>query len=260
MNNIKDFIWNNQQIKESIIKDSCYVEGTCGDKRFKDIETPSIEDLYNNMIELNDIDIKGKSCAIIGNSSILLDTEYGEIIDNHDIVIRCNVARTTGFEKNVGSKTTFRFIAAKSFTRDVLPSHSEYDFNFLPSLNNEHFFIRYDHPNTKALIGGMLNNYRGNNYIHYLSPYFILECDKLNNSYSSIGFISIIFGTRFFDKVSLYGFNFFKEGIEKGHYFEGIQKGTNVGHNFDSEENVILQLQENNRLRVYNCKQRGIFV
>jgi hypothetical protein len=97
----------------------------------------------------------------------------------------------------------------------------------------------------------MINNYKGNNYIHYLSPEFISECDKLKNGYSSIGFISTIFATQIFDKISLYGFNFFKEELEKSHYFEGVDKGTSTGHDFDSEENVILQLQEMNKLRIY---------
>ena len=250
---INNLIWNNDTIKASIINDGCYIEGTCGDKRFKDIKTPSVEDLCSDMIELNYIDdnFNGKSCAIVGNSSILLDKEYGNDIDKHDVVIRCNLGRTNGFEKHTGSKTSFRFVAAKSFTREEVPSHEKYDFNFLPSLKDEHFFIRFDYPNTRALIGGMINNYRGNNYIHYLSPDFICECDKLKSGYSSIGFISTIFATQIFEKISLYGFNFFKEDVETSHYFEKVKDWTSTGHDFDTEENIILQLQENDKLRVY---------
>ena len=70
---------------------------------------------------------------------------------------------TKGFEKSVGSRTDFRFIASKSFNRVEVPTHENYDFGFFPSLNDEHFFVRYDHPNTKELIGGMINNMNGNN-------------------------------------------------------------------------------------------------
>ncbi|KAB2028227.1 hypothetical protein ES319_D05G084200v1 [Gossypium barbadense] len=37
---------------------------------------------------------KYKSCAIVGNSGILLNRDYGELIDGHEIVIRLNNART----------------------------------------------------------------------------------------------------------------------------------------------------------------------
>ena len=244
-NYIKDFIWDNHRIKESVINDECYLEGTCHDDRFKNIETPSVEDLYNSMIKINKITeyFDRGSCAVIGNSSILLDSNYGDEIDKHSTIIRCNLGRTKGFEKSVGSRTDFRFIASKSFNRVEIPTHENYDFGFFPSLKNEHFFVRYDHPNTKALIGGMINNMNGNNFIHYLIPEFIKKCDELKNGYSSIGFIASIFASCFFNKVSLYGFNFFKEGVENSHYFEKVKSEASAGHNFDSEENVLSRIE-----------------
>ena len=50
------------------------------------------------------------SCAVIGNSPILLGSHYGEEIDSCDEVIRCNDAPIRGLEKDVGSKTTIRVI------------------------------------------------------------------------------------------------------------------------------------------------------
>ena len=50
------------------------------------------------------------SCAVVGNSGILLKSEYGELIDGHEAVIRLNNARISGFERNVGSKTSFSFV------------------------------------------------------------------------------------------------------------------------------------------------------
>ncbi|KAL6506459.1 Glycosyltransferase 29 (sialyltransferase) [Orobanche gracilis] len=51
-----------------------------------------------------------KSCAVVGNSGILLKSEYGELIDSHEAVIRLNNARTKSFERSVGSKTNVSFI------------------------------------------------------------------------------------------------------------------------------------------------------
>ncbi|XP_019161874.1 PREDICTED: beta-1,6-galactosyltransferase GALT29A-like [Ipomoea nil] len=42
------------------------------------------------------------SCAVVGNSGILLNSEYGKVIDGHEVVIRLKNARTGGFERNVG--------------------------------------------------------------------------------------------------------------------------------------------------------------
>ncbi|XP_058088602.1 beta-1,6-galactosyltransferase GALT29A-like [Magnolia sinica] len=50
------------------------------------------------------------SCAVIGNSGILLKSEYGDLIDSHEIVIRLNNARTDGFQQHVGSKTNISFV------------------------------------------------------------------------------------------------------------------------------------------------------
>lgn len=52
---------------------------------------------------------KYKSCAVVGNSGILLKSDYGKLIDNHEAVIRLNNARIRGFEGNVGSKTNISF-------------------------------------------------------------------------------------------------------------------------------------------------------
>ncbi|KAJ7297635.1 hypothetical protein O6H91_09G112500 [Diphasiastrum complanatum] len=51
-----------------------------------------------------------RTCAVIGNSGILLNKTYGEFIDSHDMVMRLNNARTSGYEPAVGRKTTLSFI------------------------------------------------------------------------------------------------------------------------------------------------------
>ncbi|KAG8387504.1 hypothetical protein BUALT_Bualt02G0028000 [Buddleja alternifolia] len=53
---------------------------------------------------------KYKSCAVVGNSGILLKSDYGKMIDSHEAVIRLNNARTATFERNVGSKTSVSFV------------------------------------------------------------------------------------------------------------------------------------------------------
>eukprot|EP00249_Psilotum_nudum_P009498 c21974_g1_i1 orf=81-1133(+) len=50
------------------------------------------------------------SCAVVGNSGILLQRRLGGFIDSHEMVIRLNNAKTGGFERFVGSKTTLAFV------------------------------------------------------------------------------------------------------------------------------------------------------
>ncbi|KAK6119856.1 hypothetical protein DH2020_046403 [Rehmannia glutinosa] len=51
-----------------------------------------------------------KSCAVVGNSGILLKSDYGKLIDRHEAVIRLNNARIASFERNVGKKTNISFV------------------------------------------------------------------------------------------------------------------------------------------------------
>lgn len=50
------------------------------------------------------------SCAVVGNSGILLNADHGELIDGHELVIRLNNAITAGYSRNVGSRTGLSFI------------------------------------------------------------------------------------------------------------------------------------------------------
>ncbi|XP_071711030.1 beta-1,6-galactosyltransferase GALT29A-like [Rutidosis leptorrhynchoides] len=53
---------------------------------------------------------KYRTCAVVGNSGILLKGNQGEVIDKHEFVIRLNNARIGGYERFVGSKTSLSFM------------------------------------------------------------------------------------------------------------------------------------------------------
>ena len=50
------------------------------------------------------------TCALVGNSGHLLKMEYGQQIDQSEIVVRINQAPTKGYEKFVGKRTTHRLL------------------------------------------------------------------------------------------------------------------------------------------------------
>ncbi|XP_042734909.1 alpha-N-acetylgalactosaminide alpha-2,6-sialyltransferase 6 isoform X1 [Lagopus leucura] len=56
-------------------------------------------------------------CAIVTSSSHLLGTHLGTEIDQTECTIRMNDAPTTGYEADVGNKTTFRVVAHSSVYR-----------------------------------------------------------------------------------------------------------------------------------------------
>lgn len=52
----------------------------------------------------SDLPLEGARIAIVGNAGYLGELEQGEHIDGHDLVLRMNNFRVTGFEPSVGSR------------------------------------------------------------------------------------------------------------------------------------------------------------
>ncbi|CAN6344429.1 unnamed protein product [Urochloa humidicola] len=50
------------------------------------------------------------TCAVVGNSGILLGSGRGAQIDAHDLVVRLNNARVAGYAADVGAKTSISFV------------------------------------------------------------------------------------------------------------------------------------------------------
>ena len=212
----------------------------------------SIDELIDRMKYLNKLDKKvekNQSIAVVGNSGKLLTKEQGEFIDSHDIIIRCNLAKVEGFEKNVGTKTDFRFIAGKSFWRDLTGQFSSYEDNFLTNLKNQHFIIKAEP--LYAAIQGIIKNYNTKSNILYIRQNFIDETQKIININDiSLGLTAIAMALLWSDKVSIFGFTFFQEGWSEQHYFENITPYSR-GHNPLAEKTYIDYLEKENLIKVY---------
>ena len=87
-------------------------------------------------LEIRKLPKLDKKIALVGNSSSLLDEEYGSFIDSHVQVVRFNNAITEGFEKHVGSRTDLRISNPHVFedhpdhhVYKVRPGSSQYRIN-----------------------------------------------------------------------------------------------------------------------------------
>ena len=63
-----------------------------------------------------------RSCAVVGNSGILLNSSYGRLIDQHDLVIRANLQAVKGYERDVGTRmniTSINVVVLKSIAKQL---------------------------------------------------------------------------------------------------------------------------------------------
>ncbi|XP_071489605.1 lactosylceramide alpha-2,3-sialyltransferase-like [Diadema antillarum] len=55
-----------------------------------------------------------RRCIVVGNGNLMKGSRLGHVIDNYDVVMRLNDAPISGFERDVGAKTTFRLLYPES--------------------------------------------------------------------------------------------------------------------------------------------------
>eukprot|EP00899_Mesostigma_viride_P022303 jgi/Mesvir1/3257/Mv16395-RA.2 len=56
-----------------------------------------------------------RSCAVVGSGGTILGLRQGAEIDDHDLVIRLNVAPVAGYEEDVGTRTTIRVFYPEAY-------------------------------------------------------------------------------------------------------------------------------------------------
>lgn len=184
------------------------------------------------------------SCAVVGNSPLLLGQRAGPSIDSHEVVIRFNFAPTRGFERDVGTKTSVR-VMGKTW---VWSSQDAGDGEASPIIIH-----RY---NTNDYFTEDLQLNRGYNIAtldHHLSLHGFGLARRVNNVLGragmftraqlrslrrfhdagkktqapvSSGFSGLLFAMYACSDVSLYGFDL--KGGHPGHYYNDSKHGVVV--------------------------------
>jgi|TARA_R110000824_G_scaffold668_12_gene4155 hypothetical protein len=189
----------------------------------------------------------GSSCAIIGNSGILLESELGSEIDSHDFIIRFAQGRVKGFETHVGSRTSLRFINIHCVAginnntdsiRDNLVIWSKFSLDIFKELDEVNYVATPDVDLTN--VSSLYPNSKFSNISTTTKDklYEVLEKNP------TTGLIAVLLSLANFKNISCYGFDFY--GSEKHHYWEdSIPQDRTVCHSLDEEKEIMYYLKNN---------------
>lgn len=192
---------------------------------------------------------QSKVC-LVGNSGLMLTKKWGGEIDNYDVVIRFNHAPTKGFEEYVGTKTTLRLVNGHCFGGLTDPQRNPTaNPNFLPNLPPQDIICKTW--NVEEFMKGVFNNINKHN-LFFINPQFANEVSQYTQGQEpTAGFIMLMLMLSCFKKINIYGFTFWEDNYEY-HYFEKVPfKSNQLGHNFNNEKEIITQLEQENKIKVY---------
>ncbi|XP_009636171.1 CMP-N-acetylneuraminate-beta-galactosamide-alpha-2,3-sialyltransferase 2-like isoform X2 [Egretta garzetta] len=198
-----------------------------------------------------------RSCAVVGNSGRLKGSGHGLQIDAHDWVLRMNRAKITGFELDVGMRTTHHFMYPESAVNLgpgihlVLVPFKPLDLQWVASAFSTgeltHTYVR-----VKQFIKADRNK------VLILSPAFLKyihdNWTQHRGRYPSTGFTALLFALHACQQVSVFGFGADSEG-NWHHYWEknrwsGAFRRTRV-HDADIEFSLIERLAAEGRILLY---------
>eukprot|EP00873_Tetraselmis_striata_P028293 jgi/Tetstr1/448557/TSEL_035815.t1 len=115
-----------------------------------------------------------KTCALVGNSGILLGSNIGTKIDAHDAVMRINFPPLRNFENDVGSKTTYDFSNRENARRLLNARH-------LPRRTGQSTIVYFEVSspvNRRSLFSPLMEKYP-EQPIHFLHPDFVFRSMRL---------------------------------------------------------------------------------
>uniref|UniRef100_A0A3Q3JNB3 ST3 beta-galactoside alpha-2,3-sialyltransferase 1 n=1 Tax=Monopterus albus TaxID=43700 RepID=A0A3Q3JNB3_MONAL len=177
-----------------------------------------------------------RTCAVVGNSGNLKGSHYGPLIDFHDIVIRMNRAPIKGYEKDVGTKTTYHAMYPES----AISLDNSTRLVFFPFKINDFLWL------LKRFSSGILS------HIYSFMKYVHKRWLGNKGRYPSTGFLTVALSMYICDEVSVFGFGADRDG-NWNHYFEILKnKRLRTGpHAGTHEYEFIQQLHKMQKIRFF---------
>uniref|UniRef100_A0A8C9SQ60 CMP-N-acetylneuraminate-poly-alpha-2,8-sialyltransferase n=1 Tax=Scleropages formosus TaxID=113540 RepID=A0A8C9SQ60_SCLFO len=216
-----------------------------------------------------------KTCAVVGNSGILLKSGCGKEIDNHNFVIRCNLAPLVEFSEDVGLQSDFTTMNPSVIQRAFGGLKNESDrVRFVQRLTmlNESvlwipaFMVKGGEQHVERVNELILKNklklrtaYPSLRLIHAVRGYWLTN--KINIKRPSTGLLMYTLATRFCDEIHLYGFWPFpkdsKGNAVKYHYYDALKYRyfSNASpHKMPLEFNTLKMLHHKGALKLTTSK------
>jgi hypothetical protein len=196
-----------------------------------------------------DINVTYATCAVVANGGVLLKSEYGSIIDSHDAVFRFNDGPTVGFEKHVGTRTTYRMINN---------NWSRYWLRHRPKGTSEEALALFGQGSARwveglskrwpdALVYFICPEFAGNARGCYKRAYLLLNemgfVDVNGRNSPPTGIEGLFFARALCEKVHLYGFNGETQPDPSipYHYHDTV-KGVEAAHSFGFQTTFLTML------------------
>ncbi|KAK6471705.1 CMP-N-acetylneuraminate-beta-galactosamide-alpha-2,3-sialyltransferase 2-like [Huso huso] len=198
-----------------------------------------------------------RRCAVVGNSGNLRGSIYGNLIDSHDVVMRMNKAVTSGFESDVGRKTTHHFLYPESAidlpadVHLVLVPFKTLDLQWIASALSTGQITK-TYMEVKQFIKADKDK------VMVISPAFLKYVNdkwtEHHGRYPSTGMLAVIFALHTCDEVSVFGYGADVNGNwhhywEENKYASAFRK-TGV-HSADFETETLKKLVEEGKIRLY---------
>ncbi|XP_078663965.1 alpha-2,8-sialyltransferase 8B-like [Branchiostoma floridae x Branchiostoma belcheri] len=212
-----------------------------------------------------------RTCALVGNSGILLKSNCGNEIDSHDYVIRMNMAALKNYEQDVGRQTNLSFInwkRIKELGKEIASKKKRKDvLQHLTLLNGSVF--SYVKLKTKDAISALesLETILKNNSLNITVTYSrsnvpLVFTRPLRETFiprlksPTSGLIAYILASRFCDIITMYGFYPFATDMRNRtlfyHYYDtkSVTKSYRSRHNFIIEHNFFTLLHNSGLVRL----------
>uniref|UniRef100_A0A8C0U5U8 CMP-N-acetylneuraminate-poly-alpha-2,8-sialyltransferase n=1 Tax=Cyanistes caeruleus TaxID=156563 RepID=A0A8C0U5U8_CYACU len=193
------------------------------------------QDLHSLLPEVSPMkNRRFKTCAVVGNSGILLKSGCGKEIDSHDFIIRCNLAPVVEFAADVGTKSDFitmnPSVVQRAFGGFRNESDREKFVRRLSMLNDSvlwipAFMVKGGEKHVDVFPSPHLVLYEFLMHFFFLCSYWLTN--KVRIKRPSTGLLMYTLATRFCDEIHLYGFWPFPKDLHgkpvKYHYYDDLK-------------------------------------